>query len=290
MRAAPLASLLGVALLAVVAVHQIVRFEAVEVERDVDDGEYEYDPYDMSSAALAPDKEGEAPPTPKWHACRFAAKKGGLYDIRPLSRNQKLLKAASSYFNNLDFPAVDWVHNDETIRNQTYYMNVCSDVHLVPPQCRELQKMDPAPAFETNAKGECFYLGTLKTFQWRPIDSNVPNKGMELFYENGESCGLGKKRKIKFVFTCSKYFTLNDGPMVVFQHPNGCEYEVQWPSPVGCPHTPVLHQLGLQEQTGGTSSTGKALFVVILLLAGGGVAAYFYKKQQEKGGHDYTNL
>ena len=29
--------------------------------------------------------------------------------------------------------------------------------------------------------------GTLKTFQWRPIDSNVPNKGMELFYENGAS-------------------------------------------------------------------------------------------------------
>jgi len=146
-------------LVVIYTINQSTIVDVVEVERDTDD-QYEYDPYDTTDAALAPDKEGEAPPTPKWHACRFAAKKGGIYDIRPLSRNQKLLKAASSYFNNLDFPAVDWVHKDETIRNQTYYMNVCSDVHLVPPQCKDLQKLDPAPAFETNAKGECFYLGS----------------------------------------------------------------------------------------------------------------------------------
>jgi len=78
--------------------------------------------------------------------------------------------------------------------------------------------------------------------------------------------------------------------MVVFQHPNGCEYEVQWPSPVGCPRTPVLHQLGLQDQTGSSTSTGKSLFVVMILLGGLGVAAYFYKKQQQKGNSDYTNL
>merc|ERR1719231_188598 len=279
------------AMCAIFVVYEVVDDSHIEVERDYDDGDYEYDPFDTDPADDAnfkPDKEGQAPPTPNWHACRFAAKKGGIYDIRPLSRNKKLLNAASSMFNKYDLESVDWVHQDDTIANQTYYLNVCSDVIAVPPACRELQKMDPAPAFDVTPSGECFYLGTLKTFQWRPIDTNTPNKGMELFYENGESCGLGKKRKIKFVFTCSKYFTLNDGPMVVFQHPNVCEYEVQWPSPVGCPHTPVLHQLGLQEQTGGTSSTGKALFVVILLLAGGGVAAYFYKKQQEKGGHDYT--
>jgi hypothetical protein len=107
---------------------------------------------------------------------------------------------------------------------------------------------------------------------------------------SGESCGLGKKRKVKFVFTCSKYFELTDGPMVVFQHPNGCEYEVQWPSPVGCPHTPVLSQLGLTTQQGASTGTGKTLFVVILLLGGLGAAAWYYQKQQKESTGDYTNL
>ena len=143
-------------------VQQVAHFEPVEYERDIDDNEYEYDPFDTSTSNVAPDKEGEAPPTPKWHACRFASKKGGIYDIRPLSRNQKLLKAASTWSNNLDFlPAVDWVHEDETIANQTYYLNVCSDVHAVPDACKALQKTDPAPAFDVNAKGECFYLGAI---------------------------------------------------------------------------------------------------------------------------------
>lgn len=32
---------------------------------------------------------------------------------------------------------------------------------------------------------------------------------------------------------------------VVFQHADGCDYEVQWPSMVGCPQVGVLNQLGL---------------------------------------------
>merc|ERR1712178_121571 len=97
--------------------------------------------------------------------------------------------------------------------------------------------------------------------------------GMELYYENGEGCGWGRARKVKFVFTCSKYYTLEDGPMVVFEHPDGCEYEVQWPSMVGCPVTGVLNQLGLQDQKGGTTSTGKILMIVVIagaLLGGAG--------------------
>jgi hypothetical protein len=147
----------------VFVVQQMVHQEPSEIERDLDDGEYEYDPYENSGAGAAPDEEGQSPPSPKWHACRFASKKGGIYDIRPLSRNKKLLKAASTWSNNLDFPAVDWVHNDETIANQTYYLNVCSDVHLVPPACKDLQKLDPAPAFEVNPAGGCFYLGAPNT-------------------------------------------------------------------------------------------------------------------------------
>jgi len=274
-------------------VNVLVDDSHIEVERDYDDGDYEYDPFDFSQkddANNKPDEEGQAPPVPNWHACRFAAKKGGIYDIRPLSRNKKLLTAASTYFNQLDYEGMDWVHEDNTIKNQTYYLNVCSDVILVPPACKELQKMDPAPAFDVSPTGECFYLGTLKTFQWRPIDTNVPMKGMELYYENGEQCGLGMKRKIKFVFTCSKFFTIQDGPMVVFQHPNGCEYEVQWPSPVGCPATPVLHTLGLQDQQGMSTSWGKTLLAVVVVLGGLGAAAFFYKRQQKNSVSDYTNL
>jgi len=276
----------------VYVVQESLRVEPFEVERDYDDGDYEYDPFDTDEkddANFKPDEEGAAPPVPKWHACRFAAKKGGIYDIRPLSRNKKLLAAAATWSNGLNFPAVDWVHNDDTVRNQTYYLNVCSDVILVPPACKDLQKMDPAPAFEVTPTGQCFYLGTLKTFQWRPIDSLAPAKGMELYYENGESCGMGKRRKVKFVFTCSKFFTLTDGPMVVFQHPNGCEYEVQWPSPVGCPVTPVLHQLGLQDQQGGSTGTGKTLLAICVVLVGLGAGAYFYKRQKTSVS-DYTNL
>lgn len=195
------------AMCAIFVVYEVVDDSHIEVERDYDDGDYEYDPFDTDPADDAnfkPDKEGQAPPTPNWHACRFAAKKGGIYDIRPLSRNKKLLKAASGYFNKYDLESMDWVHQDDTIKNQTYYLNVCSDVIAVPPACRELQKMDPAPAYDVTPTGECFYLGeppnlpawddggftrvvtgTLKTFQWRPIDTNTPMKGMELYYENG---------------------------------------------------------------------------------------------------------
>lgn len=270
----------------------------VEYVQDEDDAEYAYDPTDTNEDDMnnsLPDEEGAVPPTPKWHACRFAAKKGGIYDLRPLSRNKKLVEAAakfsslrSMYGSSMDYAEADWIHMDDTIANTTYFLNICSDVILVPPACKVLQKMDPSPAFQVTAAGQCFYLGTLKTFQWKPIDSTVPGKGLELYYENGERCGWGKTRKIKFVFTCSKYYTLEDGPMVVFEHPGGCEYEVQWPSMVGCPHTGMLSQLGLQDQSGTTTSGGKVLMGIAIGAAVLGGAAYFYLNRRKNS--DYTNL
>lgn len=235
--------------------------------------------------------EGKEPPTPKWHACRFQSKTTGqIYDLRSLSRNKKLLERVQGWFANPDLSVADWVHEDATIKNQMYYLNICSDVLLVPPACKKLQKSDPAPAYDVTPSGECFYLGTLRTFQWRPIDTNVPQKGMELYYENGETCGLGKRRKVKFVFTCAQHFTLDDGPMVVFQHPNGCEYEVQWPSPVGCPADPaLLNKVGVVDHAGSATSTGKSLLGVVIVLAGLAIGAFLYKRQQ-KGNSDYTNL
>lgn len=265
--------------------------DSTEVVLGEDDGEYAYDPSEFFPDET-PDVEGQEVPSSKWHACRFQSKKSGqIYDLRPLSRNKKLLERVTSWFNANDLEVADWVHDDATIKNQKYYLNVCSDVLLVPPACKALQKKDPSPAFDVTPEGECFYLGTLRTFQWRPIDTNVPMKGMELYYENGESCGLGHRRKVKFVFTCAKHFTLKDGPMVVFQHPNGCEYEVQWPSPVGCPADPsVLSQVGLQTKEGQTTSSGKTLFGILVVLVGLAIGAYIYKKQQKAAANDYTNL
>jgi len=264
--------------------------DAIAVERSSDDGDYEYDPSEFFPDE-SPDMEGAAPPTPKWHACRFSSKKtGAIYDLRPLSKNKKLFERVSPWFMDQNISKVDWVHEDATITNQMYYLNVCSDVILVPPACKALQKMDPSPAFDVTPSGECFYLGTLKTFQWRPIDTNEPKKGMELYYENGESCGMGRRRKIKFVFTCASHFSVTDGPMVVFQHPSGCEYEVQWPSPVGCPaDAPMLNQMGFQDQEGSSTSAGKTILAIVVILAGVGIAAYLYKRQQ-KSASDYTNL
>jgi len=282
----------------VVLLHQMLISESsTELIHESDDGQYEYDPLDTDPADTennVPDKEGQAPPTPKWHACRFAAKKGGIYDLRPLSRNKKLVEAAAKFqnlnqmFGGFDYSEMDWIHQDDTIANTTYFLNICSDVILVPPACKELQKMDPAPAFQVTATGQCFYLGTLKTFQWRPIDTAVPGKGMELYYENGEGCGWGRNRKVKFVFTCSKYYTLKDGPMVVFQHPDGCEYEVQWPSPVGCPRVGLMNKLGLEDQAGATTSTAKILLALVVIAAVGGGLGYWYVKQNKN--NDYTNL
>lgn len=64
-------------------------------------------------------------------------------------------------------------------------------------------KTDPAPAYQVSARGECFALGnltsqscleillthssgTLKTFKWKPLDTKHPEKGMVLFYQNGQ--------------------------------------------------------------------------------------------------------
>merc|ERR1711998_115203 len=169
----------AVACFSMVILHQMLVSEnAGEVVHESDDGEYEYDPLDTDPGDTdntTPDLEGQAPPTPKWHACRFAAKKGGIYDLRPLMRLAKSLEE-------------DWIHVDAIHTNTTYYMNVCANTMAVPQACQSLAKHDPSPAFQVSDNGNCYYLGTLKTFKWKPIDPTTPAKGMKLFYQNGERC------------------------------------------------------------------------------------------------------
>ena len=134
--------------------------DPIEVERDETDSDYAYDPSEFFQDDT-PDVEGKEPPTPKWHACRFQSKTTGqIYDLRSLSRNKKLLERVQGWFANPDLSVADWVHEDATIKNQMYYLNICSDVLLVPPACKKLQKSDPAPAYDVTPSGECFYLGT----------------------------------------------------------------------------------------------------------------------------------
>merc|ERR1711957_846115 len=158
---------------------------------DVDDNDYAWDPNDRtgSKASTAADMEGtlEAPSN-LWHACKFGAKKGGIFDLRGLSRNAKLLQAHLGWntdkFND-KIQLYDWVHQDVTQFNVTYYLNVCADVIEVPEVCAQLKMTEPAPAYQVTATGRCHYLGTLKSFKWKPIDTVNPGKGMMLFYQNG---------------------------------------------------------------------------------------------------------
>lgn len=226
---------------------------------DQDASDYEYDPLHgddpMDPADSAPDVEGQAPPTPKWHACRFQAKKGGIYDLRPLMRLAKSLEE-------------DWIHVDAIHTNTTYYMNVCANTMAVPQACQSLAKHDPSPAFQVSDNGNCYYLGTLKTFKWKPIDPTTPAKGMKLFYQNGERClGSGRTRQIMYSFACSEYFTYADGPLVVYETVSGCHYDVHWPNRAGCPTMPLMHRLKspLTEADGGLSGGG--VFIMVLMVA-----------------------
>jgi hypothetical protein len=242
---------------------------------DTDADDYQYDPlhgddpYDPADSA--PDVEGQAPPTPKWHACRFQAKAGGIYDLRPLMRLARTLEE-------------DWVHRDAIHRNTTYFLNVCANTMAVPPQCQELAKKDKSPAFQVSDNGQCYYLGTLKTFKWKPIDSQIPSKGMVLFYANGERCGNGRTRQVKMTFACSEYFTYSDGPMVVYETFNGCHYDVHWPNRAGCPSLPLYQRL--QSATAAGSATDLSVggtFALVILLA---LAIYicggcWYRRSQE---------
>jgi hypothetical protein len=135
-------------------------------DQDADD--YEYDPLfgddvEGHPEDSLPDVEGQAPPTPKWHACRFQAKTGGVFDLRPLMRLARTLEE-------------DWVHRDAVHRNSSYYLNVCANTMAVPPACRKLAKHDKSPAYQVADNGDCYYLGTLKTFKWKPIDPKIPSK------------------------------------------------------------------------------------------------------------------
>merc|ERR1711957_188154 len=256
---------------------------------DVDDNDYAWDPNDRtgSKASTAADMEGtlEAPSN-LWHACKF-----GIFDLRGLSRNAKLLQAHLGWntdkFND-KIQLYDWVHQDVTQFNVTYYLNVCADVIEVPEVCAQLKMTEPAPAYQVTATGRCHYLGTLKSFKWKPIDTVNPGKGMMLFYQNGGSCGnQGQTKSIKYVFTCSRYYDHQTGPMVVYQK-NACNYDVVWPSMYGCPEDSVMQQLGLSGTEDGADGSGKqTIFAILLVLGVCGVAAYFLKKRAGSiGGYD----
>ena len=79
--------------------------------------------------------------------------------------------------------------------------------------------------------------------------------------------------QIKYVFTCSRYYDHQTGPMVVYQK-NACNYDVVWPSMVssshapgsladscclqyGCPEDSVMQQLGLSGTEDGADGSGK---------------------------------
>jgi len=242
-------------------------------DQDADD--YQYDPFhgeDTNDPAdSAPDIEGQAPPTPKWHACRFQAKMGGVYDLRPLMRLARTLEE-------------DWMHRDAIHRNTTYFLNVCANTMAVPPQCARVAKHDKSPAYQVSDNGSCYYLGTLKSFKWRPIDTENPSKGMTLFYANGERCRNGRSRQVKFTFACSEYFSYADGPMVVYETANGCHYDVHWPNRAGCPSLPLIQRLKTAADAGSTtgmSSGGTFMLVLMLALALYICGGCWYKRSSE---------
>eukprot|EP00656_Telonema_subtile_P025442 TRINITY_DN2750_c0_g1_i6.p1 TRINITY_DN2750_c0_g1~~TRINITY_DN2750_c0_g1_i6.p1 ORF type:complete len:167 (-),score=18.75 TRINITY_DN2750_c0_g1_i6:187-687(-) len=138
----------------------------------------------------------------------------------------------------MDITTEDWVHQDVAQYNVTYFLNVCADVIEVPAACKRLQKLSPAPAFQVSANGQCHSLGTLKTFQWKPLDTNKPDKGMVLTYKNGDLCGTGGQRmSIRYVFTCSRNYDKDAGPMVRmwFDFPSlSVGYLPEGPVPLRC--------------------------------------------------------
>jgi len=233
-----------------------------------DSSKYVYDPSlagALDPADNLPDKEGQAPPVPHWHACRFQAKNGGVYDLRPMMRLAKTLED-------------DWVHQDALQGGTNYYLNICANTMVVPKACQKLNSLEPSPAYQVASNGNCYYLGTLKTFKWKPIDSLVPGKGMVLAYQNGERCGSGITRQVKYTISCSENFGYDDGPMVVYESRKGCHYDVHWPNKAGCPSEGGL----LNSVSAGGWSTGGLLMLVAsmvccLYVAGG----CFYRRKFE---------
>merc|ERR1719498_1362668 len=117
---------------------------------DQDAAEYDYDPLHgddpFHKADTLPDIEGQAPPTPKWHACRFQAKQGGVYDLRPLMRLARTLEE-------------DWVHRDAIHSKTTYFLNVCANTMAVPPACAKLAKKDSPQRTRSPTTGTAFTSG-----------------------------------------------------------------------------------------------------------------------------------
>eukprot|EP00656_Telonema_subtile_P024849 TRINITY_DN26_c0_g1_i1.p1 TRINITY_DN26_c0_g1~~TRINITY_DN26_c0_g1_i1.p1 ORF type:complete len:354 (+),score=60.27 TRINITY_DN26_c0_g1_i1:91-1152(+) len=232
---------------------------------DRDASKYVYDPKEGSTLAdTLPDQEGSAPPVPHWHACRFQAKAGGVYDLRPMMRLAKTLED-------------DWIHNDATASGTTYYMNICANTMVVPQACKALAKKDPSPAYQVSSNGHCYYLGTLKTFKWKPIDSLEPGKGMILAYQNGERCGDGVSRQIKYTVTCSENYGYDDGPLVVYETRSGCHYDVHWPNKAGCPKNGVITTLAQGNWGPGSVFMVVVMLVLCVYICGG----CFYKRKFE---------
>jgi len=174
-----------------------------------------------------PHTKARAEPTAPKHAhdCKWTAADGSRFDLSSLTR-----KATQG-----DYEATD--------PKFKYYLNVCGDTELLPHQCKRLAKHTSAPAYQVfqqdDGKGDCYWLGSTKSYEWSLIDETRPQKGIELVYKNGEMCGNKRAREIRYHFICAHGFEKEESvPLFVVEHQNPteiCHYNVTWPTTHGCP-------------------------------------------------------
>ena len=84
---------------------------------------------------------------------------------------------------------------------------------------------------------------------------------MVLAYQNGERCGNGVTRQVKYTISCSENFGYDDGPMVVYESRRGCHYDVHWPNRAGCP----TNGGALSDLTAGQWGTGSVAALPLCL-------------------------
>ena len=153
-------------------------------------------------------------------ACSWTSPSGYRFDLSPLRR----AKEHSHY----TFETRD--------KKYKYFLNVCDHVHSAPYPCSNTEDgFIRGPAYQSYGS-TCKSLGSLDSVQWSLIDDNVPGKGIELTYGEGEACNHGPKRMVKYHFICAPGFDTLEPPLLVYEKPSdGCHYNVTWPSKYACP-------------------------------------------------------
>jgi len=115
-----------------------------------------------------------------------------------------------------------------------FHLAVCGPVRDPPKKCAAMAKKHSVAAFQVARSGFCFYLG-------RPEDTMVAIEdgsaelGFDLVYSNGEQCADGRRREIRYHFICAERYDASVAPHFVTETPEGCHYNVTWPSRYGCP-------------------------------------------------------